>query len=65
MDEKVIKIIGNLYWTQLAAVIVDVSKLAEIEICCGVRQGCVFFPTLSIPYSEKNKSRDACRTEGD
>ena len=52
IDGKDIRIIGNLYWQQKAAIKVgnDISEYTEIHR--GVRQGCVLSPYLFNIYTE-------------
>ena len=52
IDGKDLRIIGNLYWDQKAAVRID-SELSDFKpIKRGVRQGCVMSPDLFNLYSE-------------
>uniref|UniRef100_A0A2A4J795 Reverse transcriptase domain-containing protein n=1 Tax=Heliothis virescens TaxID=7102 RepID=A0A2A4J795_HELVI len=52
LDGKDIKIIRNLYENQVATVRIDDEETEEIEICRGVRQGCIMSPLLFNIYSE-------------
>jgi hypothetical protein len=52
LDYRDIRIIVNLYWNQKAAVSVEDSLSADIQIRRGVRQGCVLSPMLFNIYSE-------------
>ena len=52
IDGKDLRVIGNLYWDQKAAVRID-SELSDFKpIKRGVRQGCVMSPDLFNLYSE-------------
>ena len=52
LDGKDIRLITNLYWSQLAAVNIDNNLTSWIEIKRGVRQGCVLSPDLFSIYGE-------------
>ena len=52
IDGKDIRIIGNLYWHQKAAIKVDQDVSEYTEIHRGVRQGCVLSPYLFNIYTE-------------
>ena len=53
LDGRDIRLIGNLYWNQRAAVRVDGQLSEEVSIMKGVRQGCILSPLLFNIYSEK------------
>ena len=46
LDGKDIQLITSLYWQQLAAIRTEHDVSEYIEIKRGVRQGCIFSPTL-------------------
>ena len=52
LDGKDIRLITNLYWSQLSAVNIDNSLTSWIEIKRGVSQGCVLSPDLFSIYGE-------------
>ena len=52
LDGKDIRLINNLYWSQMAAVNIDNNLTSWIEIKRGVRQGCVLSPDLFSIYGE-------------
>lgn len=65
LDTRDIKLIENLYWNQTASILVEDNSTPDIEICRGVRQGCILSPLLFNVYSEtifNNALND--RTEG-
>ena len=53
LDSRDVRIIANLYWNQTAYVNIAGNKTKETKIQRGVREGCVFLPTLFNIYSEK------------
>ena len=53
IDGKDLRIIGNLYWKQAAAVRISSHVGEYVEIKKGVRQGCVTSPDLFDFYSER------------
>lgn len=53
LDDKDIRIIANLYWKQKANVRIEECHSDEIEICRGLRQGCILSPLLFNIYSEE------------
>lgn len=52
LDARDIRIIQNMYWNQKAKVRVEDELTEEIEICRGVRHGCILSPILFNMYSE-------------
>lgn len=64
LDTRDIRIIGNLYWHQKAAVKVEDTLTTDIDICRGVRQGCILSPILFNIYSEAI-FRDALEEENE
>ena len=52
LDTKDIRLIRNLYWDQKATVKIDNHLSKWIQICRGVRQGCVLSPDLFALYGE-------------
>ena len=52
LDGKDIRLITNLYWSQLVAVNIDNNLKPWFEIKRGVRQGCVLSPDLFSIYGE-------------
>lgn len=46
IDGHDIRMISNLYWSQVAKVKVDDELSKDIKIMQGVRQGCVLSPLL-------------------
>lgn len=52
IDDKDIRLLKNLYWHQIANIKIDNNISKNIEICKGVRQGCVLSPTMFNIYSE-------------
>lgn len=52
LDGKDLRIIKNLYWNQTANIRVENSETDQIDICRGVRQGCILSPLLFNLYSE-------------
>lgn len=52
LDGKDIRIIKNLYWNQRATIRVENTETDSLEICRGVRQGCILSPLLFNLYSE-------------
>jgi len=53
VDERNVRSIANVYWTQVASVLLEGEETREVRIRRGVRQGCVLSPTLFNLYSEK------------
>ena len=53
IDQKDIRCIENVYWNQTTQVRIGSENTKSIEICRGVRQGCVLSPLLFNLYSEK------------
>ena len=51
-DEKDLRLIVNLYWTQRATIQLERSMSDSFEIKRGVRQGCVLSPCLFNLYTE-------------
>lgn len=52
IDQKDIRCIENLYLNQTAQIRIDGGTTGMVEICRGVRQGCVLSPLLFNLYSE-------------
>ncbi|KAL1446457.1 hypothetical protein WDU94_005636 [Cyamophila willieti] len=52
LDDKDIRIIGNLYWQQKGNVRIEGKTSDAVEIRQGVRQGCILSPVLFNTYSE-------------
>lgn len=52
LDGKDLRVIRNLYAKQVATVRVENVNMDEIDICRGVRQGCVLSSLLFNIYSE-------------
>lgn len=52
LDAKDLKIIGKLYWNQSANVGLEGESTDYIDVCRGVRQGCILSPTIFNLYSE-------------
>ncbi|KAI5718027.1 hypothetical protein M8J77_015079 [Diaphorina citri] len=53
IDERDIRIIGNLYWKQKSTVKTENEETGEVFIRRGVRQGCILSPLLFNLYSEE------------
>ena len=53
IDEKDIQLIKNLYWHQMAKIRTKNTISTEIEICKGVRQGCILSLILFNVFSEE------------
>lgn len=41
VDSDDVRVVGNLYWDQRANTIIEDQPTGEMEICSGVRQGCI------------------------
>lgn len=52
IDRRDLQIIKNLYWNQTANIRVDGKLSNNVEICRGVRQGCILSPLLFNLYSD-------------
>lgn len=46
IDEKDLRIIRNLYWSQITAMKMDGELSERVDIQHGVRQGCAMSPDL-------------------
>jgi hypothetical protein len=46
------RIVENLYWKQRAAIRVEGQETETVNICRGVRQGCILSPTLFNIYAD-------------
>lgn len=57
LDGKDIRIIRQLYEMQVATVRVESEETDQVEICRGVRQGCILSPLLFNVYSEAVMTR--------
>uniref|UniRef100_A0A8D8W5N2 Craniofacial development protein 2 n=2 Tax=Cacopsylla melanoneura TaxID=428564 RepID=A0A8D8W5N2_9HEMI len=53
IDEKDLRIIGNLYWNQTANLRFEDEHTEYVQILRGVRQGCILSPLIFNLYSEK------------
>lgn len=53
IDDKDLRIIGNLYWNQIANLRVEGEHTDYVEIKRGVRQGCILSPLIFNLYSER------------
>ena len=45
------RIVGNLYWNQTATVLVEGNETESVNMCRGVKQGCILSPTLFNLYA--------------
>lgn len=53
IDDKDLRIIGNLYWNQVANLRVEGEHTDYVKIKRGVRQGCILSPLIFNLYSER------------
>lgn len=53
IDGKDLRIIGNLYWNQVANLRVEGEHTDYVKIKRGVRQGCILSPLIFNLYSER------------